>query len=168
MNAKWIIPCVAAVAAGVVAYGLAKSATCGRSAQSVDRLQDVSFLVRELGLNDAQTREVQGLHTTLGTQLSASCSRHCAARMRLGQALAVETNGNARADFVLEEMCRAYEQSERATLNHIRAVRAVLNAEQRRRFDAMISDCMCQPCSMEGGTCGTDVDGAATQEPREK
>lgn len=164
MNYRWIIPCVAAAAAGVVAYGVMRSTVCGPSDVSVDRLQDVSFLVRELGLNDAQIREIERLHTTLGTQLTDSCSRHCAARMRLGQALAADTNGSVQADAVLEEMCRAYEQSERATLNHIRAVRAVLNADQRRRFDAMISDCMCQPCSMQGGTCGTGVESMATRD----
>ena len=150
MSRKWIIPLAAAVAAGFVAYGVTRNAVCGRPGPSLDRLQDVSLLVRELGLNDAQAREIERLHTTLGAKLNDCCVRHCAARARLGQALAAETNGTAQSDPIVAEMCRAYEESERAALGQIRQVRAVLNAEQKGRFDAMISDCMCRMCSMHG------------------
>ena len=168
MNYKWIIPCIAAVAAGVVAYGVTRNAACGRSAPSVDGLRDVSFLARQLNLSEVQANEIKRLQLSLGSELGDSCSRHCAARARLGQSLVADTNGSAQADVVLEEMCRAYEQSERATLDHIRAVRAMLNAEQRRQFDAMISDCMCKPCSMHGGACRADAKGMATGEPSAK
>jgi hypothetical protein len=128
-------------------------------------LRDVSFLTRELDLSNAQADKLKRLHATLGERLSDCCTRHCAARARLGQAVAVETNGMMHAEAALTEMCLAYEQSERATLTHILAVRAVLNAEQMRRFDAMISDCMCKPCSMPGGSCRTDAGGISAMEP---
>ena len=163
MNRNWIVPVVAALAVGVVAYGLTRYALCGRHNPSLDRVQDVSFLTRELGLNDDQAQEIKRLQATLVAKLQDCCLRHCAARARLGQALAADTNGRAQADIVLKEMCRAYEESERATLDQIRAVRAVLNAEQRRRFDTMISNCMCKPCSMHGDSCRTDADGMATK-----
>jgi len=150
VNRKWFIPLVAAVAAGVAAYGVTRHAARERSAPSLDRLQDVSFLTRELGLSDAQANEIKRLHASLGAKLNDCCARHCAARARLGQALATETNGAAQTEAVLAEMCRAYEAGERATLEHMRRVRAILNADQRRRFDAMITNCMCQACSMEG------------------
>ena len=150
MNRKWIIPLAAGVAAGLVAYGVTRNAVCGRTGPDLDRLQDVSFLARELGLSDAQANAIKSLHTALGAKLNDCCTLHCAARARLGQALAGETNGTAQTEAVLAEMCRAYEQSERATLDHIRQVRAVLNAEQRQRFDAMIANCMCRTCSMQG------------------
>ena len=168
MNRKWLVPLMAAVAAGGVAYAVTRHSACGRAAPSVDQLQDVSFLSRELGLDDAQAGKIKELHVILGAKLNDGCARHCAARARLGQALTADTNGGAQADIVLKEMCGAYEQGERATLDHIRAVRAVLNAEQRRRFDTMISDCMCKPCSMQGGTCGSDVEGAAARDTLEK
>lgn len=161
MNRKWIIPFVIAVAAGVAAYGIMRNTVSDRAGLSIDRLQDVSFLARELRLNAAQASEIRSLHVSLGEKLDDCCMRHCAARARLGQALAANTNGSAQADIVLEEMCRAYEQSERATLNHIRAVRAVLNAEQKRRFDVLISDCMCKPCSMRRGSCRADAEDMA-------
>jgi hypothetical protein len=122
-----------------------RNTVSSRACLPIDRLQDASFLARELCLSDAQASEIKSFHASLGKKLDDCCMRHCAARARLGQALVADTNGSAQADIVLEEMCRAYEQSERATLNHIRAVRAVLNAEQKRRFDQLISDCMCKP-----------------------
>ena len=91
------------------------------------------------------------LHANLAVTLKDCCRRHCAARDRLGAALAAETNGTAQADAIVSEMCLAYEQSERATLAQIRQVRAILNPEQRKRFEAMISECVCQTCDMPGG-----------------
>jgi len=152
MNRKWIIPLVAAVAAGVAAYGVTRSMVCGRTEEpSLDHLQDVSFLARELRLNDAQAGQIRSLHVVLGAKLNGCCMRHCAARARLSQALAAETNGTAQADAIVDEMCRVYEESERAALEQIRQVRAVLNSEQRRRFDDLITDCMGGKCSMPSG-----------------
>ena len=167
MNRKWIIPVLAAAAAGVFAFGVTRHAVCRAAGPGLDRLRDVSFLTRELSLSDAQADKLKRLHATLGERLSDCCTRHCAARARLGQAVAAETNGTSQADAVVAELCRAYEQGERATLTHIRAVRAVLNDEQRRRFGKMISDCMCKPCSMHGGSCRTDADPMPAMEPAE-
>lgn len=158
MNRKWIIPVLAAAAAGMLGFGLTRHAVCQAARPGLDRLRDVSFLTRELNLSDAQAANLKRLHATLGESLGDSCTRHCAARMRLGQAIAAETNGTANAETVLAEMCRAYEQGERAALTHILAVRAMLNDEQRRRFGKIISDCMCEPCSMHGGSCRTAPD----------
>ena len=148
MNRSWIIPLVVAVAVGVLAFSITKMAHCGRPAPSIDRLRDVSFLSHELNLSEAQAKEITQLHLTLATNLNDCCTNHCAARARLGQALASESNDTAKADAVITEMCRAYEASERATLDQIRKVRALLNVDQRKRFDVLISNCMCQTCSM--------------------
>jgi hypothetical protein len=142
---------VAVLATAVAAYHITKSVACGRTAPSIDCLQDVSFLARKLELSDAQAAAIKQLHAGFAMQVRDCCACHCAARARLGEALAADTNGTAHADAIVTEMCRAYAQSERATLDQIRRVRAVLNAEQRRRFDAMISECICQTCDMPGG-----------------
>jgi hypothetical protein len=166
MSHKWIISLVAAVLAGAVAYGVTRSTACGRSAQSVDRLQDISFLTRELDLSDAQVKAIKNLHTTLGAKLTDSCTRHCAARMRLGRAVADETNGMIHAEAALTAMCLAYEQSERDTLTHILAVRALLNNEQKRRFEEMISECLCRPCKRQGCACMPEAGKRQTGRPR--
>ena len=151
MNRKCIFPIMAAVVAGLVAYGVTRNMACGRERSCLNALQDLSLLTRELGLSRTQATAIAQLHANLAVTLKDCCARHCAARARLGAALASETNGTAQADAIVTEMCRAYEQSERATLEQIRQVRATLNPEQRTRFDAMISECVCQTCDMPGG-----------------
>lgn len=143
MNRKWTILAIAALALGALAFGVTRHAVCRDSGTPQERLQDVSRLSRSLDLSDAQVEQIKALHTALGSQVNDCGVRHCAARARLSEALANETNGVAHADAIVAEMCRAYEQSERATLNHIRAVRALLTAEQKRRFDVMVSRCVC-------------------------
>ena len=151
MNWKWIIPVIAAAAAGALAFGVTRHGVCRGPETPLDSLQDVTHLMRSLGLSGDQAREIKALHASLGTKLNDCCVRHCAARARLGQALAADKNGSEQTEAILAEMCRAYEESERTTLDQMRRVRAVLTAEQRKRFDAMISDCMCRTCSMQGG-----------------
>ncbi len=161
MTSKWILTVSVVVAAGVLAYGLTRYAACRAASPGMDRFQDVSFLAQELRLTESQMREIKGLQMTLSTGLKDCCERHCAARARLGQALAAETNGDAQAEAVLTEMCRAYEEGERATLAHIRQVRAMLTLKQRRRFDALITKCLCRTCCRGNGGSPADAPGNA-------
>jgi nickel and cobalt resistance protein CnrR len=150
MKRSLMISLVLAVVAGVVAFDVTRRVASKPDERGLDRLQDVTFLTRELGLSAQQASQIKALHAALGAQLNDCCSRHCAARARLAQALASETNGTAQAEAVLAEMCRAYEASERATLQHIRQVRALLSAAQQKEFDALMSRCLCASCSMQG------------------
>ena len=161
MTARWMMPLLVVVAAGGIGFGVTRHMVCRPTGSSLDRLRDVSFLRRELNLTDVQLSQIKTLHETLATRLDACSVSHCGARARLGQSLADETNGNARADAVLAEMCRAYEQSERATLDNIRQVRALLDARQRERFDKMLSACLCRACprcQSSGGCMSTGGD----------
>lgn len=151
MKRSWLIPVVVAVVIGALAYGLTRWAACPRCRPVPDPLANVSFLSRELGLNDVQAREIAKLHVSLNAKLADCCRRHCAVRARFGQALRNETNGTVQARMIVEEISRAYEASELATLDHIQRVRALLNPEQKKRFDDLITECVCGPCAMCGG-----------------
>ena len=146
MKKSWLIPLLVAVIIGAMAYGLTRWSVCTRCRPAPDRLEDISFLSRELRLNDVQAREIAKLHVALNAKLADCCQRHCAIRARLGPALCNETNGTVQARMIVEEMGRAYEAGELATLDHIQRVRALLNPEQRRRFDELITECMCKSC----------------------
>lgn len=145
-----MMPLLVAVVAGLAAFAITRHARCGGREDGLDRLQDVSFLTRELGLNADQARQIETLHTTLGAKLDDCCARHCAARAGLGETLSGDSDEGLRAEAILSEMCRAYEASERSTLDHMRRVRAILTAEQKKRFDAMITRCMCRKCGTHG------------------
>lgn len=151
MKRSWLIPLLVAVIIGAIAYSLTRWAAYPRCSPVPDRLADVSFLSRELRLNAAQAREIAKLLGSLNAKLADCCQRHCAVRARLGQALSNETNGTVQARMIVEEMCRAYETSELATLEHIQRVRELLNPEQKRRFDELITECVCGSCTMCGG-----------------
>ena len=151
MRRRWLIPVLLAVAIGAMAYGLTRWTACSRCRPASDRLEDVSFLKRELRLNDVQAREIAKLHVSLNAKLTDCCQRHCAVRARLGQALCNETNGTVQARMMVEEMCRAYAESELTTLDHIQRVRELLNLEQKRRFDDLFTECVCESCAVCGG-----------------
>lgn len=151
MKKRWLIPVLVAVIIGAMAYGLTRWAACSQCQPSPGRLENVSFLKRELRLNEVQSCEIAKLHGFLNAKLADCCQRHCAVRARLGQALGNETNGTVQARMIVEEMCRAYEASELATLDHIQRVRALLNPEQKKRFDELITECVCESCAMCGG-----------------
>lgn len=154
MKRRWFIPVLVAVIIGALAYGLTRWAACSRCQPALDRMEDVSFLSRELGLTKTQAQEIRRRQVLLGAKLIDCCERHCAARARLGKALSNETNGAAQA--LVAEMCRAYEASELATLKHIQRVRELLNPEQKRRFDELITECVCASCTV----CGERVEAA--------
>ena len=148
MNRRWAILALLTMAAGLLAFVIARHWPREAQGKSLDCLRDVSRMTRELGLSSEQARRIGELHASLAAALDEACMRHCAARARMGRVLGQGTNGQEKADAALAEMCRAYEDSERTTLYHIRKVQEVLTAEQRTRFDAMVGACMCRGCSM--------------------
>ena len=144
MRRVWIMP-VAALAAGMAAFAGARLAA-PRGSAPLDRLRDPSILARELGLNPGQRAAVEALHIRLAGELAQICERHCRACSRIGDALAADTLDEARADALIGDLQQAYAQSERATLDHILRVRALLDTDQRRRLDRMIIENLCLPC----------------------
>lgn len=154
MKTKWMMSALIVVAAGALAYGVSRHLACRLTPENgLERLRDVSFLQRELNLTDEQVVEIKELRQDLKTQLDACMVRHCGARMQLAEALGNGTNIQARADALLAAMCRAYEDSERATLDHILRVRALLDTKQQLQFDALLSACLCQSCERGTSDC---------------
>ena len=136
---------------GAGAFALTRGLVCARSGPGLERLQEATFLRRELALTDAQAREVSRLQAALGAKLAECCARHCAARASLGPALASEMNASETAHPVVEEMAQAYAESEFATVKHIRRVRELLDPAQRRRYDQLLANCVCGTCTMPAG-----------------
>ena len=148
MNRRWAILALLTMAAGLLAFVIARHWPREAQGKSLDCLRDVSRMTRELGLSSEQARRIGELHASLAAALDEACTRHCAARARMGRVLAQGTNGQEKADAALAEMSRAYEDSERTTLYHIQKIQEVLTAEQRKHFDTMVGECMCRGCSM--------------------
>ncbi len=136
-----------AIAAGALAFATAYHVVCRHHAASpVGILQDVSALSRELDLSGAQIQQLQALNAEWIPVLQGSCSRSCRTRRAVTEALADAETDAAKLDTLIMELCCAYEESERATLAHLMAVRALLSETQQQVFDSMLSRCLCASC----------------------
>jgi Spy/CpxP family protein refolding chaperone len=120
-----------------------------RPSQSTVNIHDAAWLKRELNLTDTQASEIGKLEGEFQVKLSAACTEHCAARFALGDELMKSKPDLEKARADVERMNRVQAESERATLDHILKVRALLTDEQARQYSAMIHD---QVCSMPMGT----------------
>lgn len=153
MIRTWLTPLAAALTAGLVAFAIARRVTCPDIKAPIERLKETALMTRTLELTPDQQAQIASWHIELAAALEICCDRHCAARLRLGEALTGEpSDDEALTDAWLQDMGRAYLESERAILRHIRQVRTILNPEQRARFDRMIKENLCRSCPT-GAAC---------------
>ena len=147
MRSNLITALVVLCVAALFAFGVGRSMRCSKPSSSMDVLQDVSWLSQQLNLSSEQVAEVRKLQQDLRTRLEDCNSASCAARCQLGSALFSDTNGSAQATALVESMCKAQAESERATLEHIQSVHKLLNAEQQKQYEELVSRCVCSSCS---------------------
>ena len=133
-----------ALLAGLAAFCAAHLVICRKAGRRPgDFLHNRAVLTQALRLRPDQQQALEDLETALGRRVNEGCSRNCAARRRLAAALTAETPDARILDEILMEMCRSYESSERSVLEHIQALRGILDDEQRKTFDAMMGRCLC-------------------------
>lgn len=158
MKSAWTIPLCIAVAVGTLAFAAARCIVCRCPAPSRAELGDVRALTRTLGLTPSQATALQALQARYGAKLSECNATHCSARRGLAAEISEEAGSAERTDASVAELCRAYERTERLTLAHLRAVRALLNPEQRTKFDALMMRCRCSSCIPQGGGTTTHTE----------
>lgn len=127
-------------------FAAGRRGACGCAANPSVLIHDPAVLARLLDLDGDQRAAMHALHVSLAADLDACCIRHCGARARLGEILAADEPDPARAGAVVEDMARAYAESERAVLDHIFRVRALLDPAQRERFNQLIMETLCRVC----------------------
>ena len=111
-------------------------------------LNDTAWLKHELKLTDAQSAEIGKLEKEFGAKVEHCCETHCGARFMLSEELAKPQVDLAKATACVDRMVAAQSESERATLDHILRVRAVLSPEQQQRYAALVSKQVCTACPM--------------------
>jgi hypothetical protein len=107
-------------------------------------LRDVARLRRELKLSDAQAAEVAKLEAVFQKKLADYCTAHCAARAEFAGSLKDPT----KAAEACQRMCAAQNDSEKAALDHMLRVFALLTPEQQQRYTAMIQKQFSGACTM--------------------
>ncbi len=147
---KKVLVLVAAVvvcAAGV-SFAVARWVAARSLRPTIATIHDPAWLKRELNLTDAQLRQIEALEATFRAKLDAACVEHCAARMTLGEEIAKSKPNVEQCQARVEKMNAVAAEAERATLEHILKVRALLDEQQAQRYSSIIHQ---QVCNMPMG-----------------
>lgn len=138
---------VAALLAAVASFSLANW-LARRAPPSSVNIHEVAWLKSALNLTDGQVARLDTLQSEFATRTADCCQKHCAARFQLSDELAKTAPNLATAQACVERMSAAQADSERATLDHILRVRAVLSPEQQQRYAALINNQICTACPL--------------------
>lgn len=152
MKWQWLIFLTASLAAAVVGFAIARQVSCPDQRHARKPMTDITGLAEQLDLTDGQQEEIAELHASLAVEQKKNCEQHCSARIKLGHAFgrASTKENDEKIERLLEKMCRANAESERATLRHIMKIRKVLEPEQRRRFEQLLESSLCRECPVCG------------------
>lgn len=146
---KLLLPALIVLVAALAVVITERVCASRHAEPQIDRLNDVSWLTRALGLSGAQAAEIQKIQIAYSDDLETCCERNCAARDKLSTALFDETDTNAVRELV-EEMCHAQRDSDLVTLQHIRKVRELLTPGQQEKYEELVSTCVCGSCPFGG------------------
>ena len=131
-----------------LSYGVANWCVRRSASEPVIDLNDVAWLKRELKLTDTQSAEIENLDKAYREKVEHCCETHCGARFTLSEELAKPQVDLTRATACVDRMVAAQSESERATLDHILRVRAVLTRDQQQRYAALVSKQVCTACPL--------------------
>ena len=120
------------------AFGIARWLRCRSCAPAKPDL------VRELNLTAEQAAAVTKLDAEYEKRLADICAAHCAARADLAGAL----TDQAKAAECCARMCAAQADSEKAALEHVFQIRALLTPEQQQRHVELVRQQLTGACPM--------------------
>ncbi|MGD0057880.1 MAG: Spy/CpxP family protein refolding chaperone [Verrucomicrobiia bacterium] len=126
-----------------LSYGVASWCIHRSVSRGMADLNDTPWLRRELNLTDAQSAAIDKLNQEFRAKVDHCCDTHCDARFALGRELAKPQFDLTRANACVDRMAAAQVESERATLDHILRVRAVLTPDQQQQYAALVSQQIC-------------------------
>jgi Spy/CpxP family protein refolding chaperone len=143
MNRKFVLVLVLVLGSALVAALAVRS--FANPPADLDQLQNGTYLKTELGLTDEQAAKIQALQKEYTGEVEACCGRHCDARAKLSEAM-FAGNDTDQLRSTVESMCRAQIDSEMATIAHIRKVRDSLTPDQQKKYEQMVTGCVCGSC----------------------
>jgi Spy/CpxP family protein refolding chaperone len=139
MSRTFLILLAIAALTAAVSFGLA------RRLRSTDGHHD---LRRELNLTPDQAAQYDKLVVAYRNKFNDCCAAHCEARAELAQALNQSPVNTNATSACCDRMCAAQTKSEKATLDHILKVRALLTPDQQRRYAAILREQLTATCPM--------------------
>lgn len=150
MKARWILPIL--IVAGAICF------TAGRRSQPmpaapIDRLADTAALEKALHLTPEQTAKVRALASTFSDRACKACDLHCEARCTIARKLFHENASPEEVGKYVDQMCEAYAEQEKATVEHLAALRVILTPEQARLLNQQVAGCICEKCASATEAC---------------
>lgn len=150
MKAHWIIPTI--IIAGAIAFSAGRR--CGGVAMTdLSPLRDTSAIEKTLDLTPQQTEQVRALAKEFTDRAQTACDKHCDARCTIARKLFQENAAPADVQKYVDEMCAAYSEQERATMDHLVKLRAILTQEQSKKLNEKLAACICEKCAGTTGSC---------------
>ncbi|MBA4386363.1 MAG: hypothetical protein C0404_00170 [Verrucomicrobia bacterium] len=127
---------------------------------SLDNALSADWLMKRLSLDQDQTKAVRKLQADYTARLSAASMEHCKACCELNTVVFKSGTTNDPAVALVAAMSKAQADSELATIQHMRAIHAILRPEQKTVFEKLVIKCfetsdsnkLCHP-GKDGG-CG--------------
>ena len=139
----------------VVVGGIAYLATLG-CCQVLGVTPRARTMTQGLNLDPAQRQQVAALEKEYLARKQAGCGMLCAKRAQLIQALKQEEPDSRVLNGLVEEIGREQTALERATLDHLLAVSRHLDAAQREKLTASMTEELRLACRATAcGTVGT-------------
>lgn len=126
-----------------LSYGVATWCIHRSVSRGMADLNDTPWLKHELNLTDTQSTAIDKLNEGFRAKVDHCCDVHCDARFALGQEIAKPQFDLTRANACVDRMATAQADSERATLDHILRVRALLTPGQQQQYAALVSQQIC-------------------------
>ena len=134
--------------AGLVAFGVARW-KANAAAPSLDQMQSSDWLEKQLNLTPDQTAKLRALMNTYRDALEECCERHCVVRAELGASIfAADWSPEKQREFA-DRLYRSKLAGELATIEHMRAVYAMLDPAQQKKYEAIVEQCLCASCPHE-------------------
>lgn len=155
MKRLFLIPILSAILAAVSALGVLYWQTRRASATGLDATRDTAWLGRELHLAPEQLERLETISAAYRARLGDCETRHCASRCTLRDRIFKPGLTDAEMQDVVADYAGAIVESERVTLNYFRDVNAILTHEQRKKYQALVLDCVCPGCGADGASSDT-------------
>ncbi len=150
MKTLWILPVIIIA----VAASFAAGRHCGGTvAADLSPLGDTSAIEKTLSLTPQQTEQVRALAKEFQQRAQSACDKHCDARCEIARKLFKEDASPAAVQKYVDEMCAAYAEQERATMDHLVKLRALLTPEQAAQLNKQFAMCICDKCASSTGAC---------------
>ena len=150
MNRHILSPILTILVAGVVAFAVTRWQGGRAPAAAPNQLRDTSWLAAKLDLTPDQQATIDKLQAAYASDLESCCEMQCSARFKLGEAFFSADLTEERKADLFREMSEAQAKSDAKTLEHIRAIHGLLNADQKKVYEKLVEQCLCSACP----TCG--------------